>query len=147
LLGGGKRMELTFLLVVALLSILPTYTIQQTVSAPDPPILTFSEINLTIDGITAPRYVIAAQGSAWQIEHNVPLMRVTAGGRFAVIVRNNLTEPTSLHPHGLTISLPLDGVPFLSTPPIQPGSEQLVAFNIPDGNAGTYWIHSHYGTF
>lgn len=65
-------------------------------------------------------------------------------GKHAVIrVKNNLTTQTSVHWHGLLLPNYMDGVPYLTTPPIKPGATQHYAF--PLIQSGTYWYHSHTG--
>ena len=61
-------------------------------------------------------------------------------------VRNKLTsEAISVHWHGFhQENTPwMDGVGFISQPPILPGAYFDYVFNV--GKAGTYWYHSHVG--
>ena len=61
-------------------------------------------------------------------------------------VRNKLTsEAISVHWHGFhQEGTPwMDGVGFISQPPILPGAYFDYVFNV--GKAGTYWYHSHVG--
>ncbi|MGI0106406.1 multicopper oxidase domain-containing protein [Salinimicrobium sp. WS361] len=63
-------------------------------------------------------------------------------GEYAVIyVKNEMEEETSIHWHGLLLPNFYDGVPYLTTPPIEPGKIQKYEF--PLIQAGTYWYHSH----
>jgi CopA family copper-resistance protein len=48
---------------------------------------------------------------------------------------------TSVHWHGLLLPNFYDGVPYLTTPPIQPGETFTYEFAIKQ--SGTYWYHSH----
>jgi FtsP/CotA-like multicopper oxidase with cupredoxin domain len=48
---------------------------------------------------------------------------------------------TSVHWHGLLLPNFYDGVPYLTTPPIEPGHTQKYEF--PLNQSGTYWYHSH----
>ncbi len=73
-----------------------------------------------------------------------PTLRFTEGDTARVTVRNALTEEsTSIHWHGLLVPNAMDGVPYITTPPIQPGSSHV--FEFPLRHAGTYWYHSHTG--
>lgn len=62
-----------------------------------------------------------------------------------VDVLNKLPEPTSLHWHGLTqLHTPwMDGVPYITQYPIQPG--KTMRYRFVAEKPGTYWYHSHYG--
>ncbi len=62
---------------------------------------------------------------------------------FAVAVSNQLGVPTSIHWHGLILPNSMDGVPFVTQNPIQPG--EMIPYAFPLQQSGTYWMHSHYG--
>lgn len=47
----------------------------------------------------------------------------------------------SVHWHGILLPNPEDGVPYLTTPPIEPGTTH--EFRFPIIQSGTYWYHSH----
>ncbi|WP_405200358.1 multicopper oxidase domain-containing protein [Christiangramia sp. LLG6405-1] len=65
-------------------------------------------------------------------------------GEFAIInVTNNMDVETSVHWHGLILPNFYDGVPYLTTPPINPGETQQYKFALKQ--SGTYWYHSHTG--
>jgi len=64
-------------------------------------------------------------------------------GGFHVEVVNQLKVPTTLHWHGLTVPNSMDGVPFVTQAPIQPGASCM--YDFPLKESGTYWMHSHYG--
>ena len=63
------------------------------------------------------------------------------GDTFAVELRNELAEPTTIHWHGLTPPWPSDGVADAPEPLLAPGSSRLYGF--PVGSAGTHWRHAH----
>lgn len=65
------------------------------------------------------------------------------GEGFHVEVVNDLTVPTSIHWHGLVLPNLMDGVPFVTQEPIPPGRSHVYKF--PLQQAGSYWMHSHYG--
>jgi FtsP/CotA-like multicopper oxidase with cupredoxin domain len=62
---------------------------------------------------------------------------------FDVEVVNDLKVPTSIHWHGLVLPAAMDGVPFVTQAPIPPGG--TFKYKFPLKQAGTYWMHSHYG--
>ena len=63
-------------------------------------------------------------------------------GEYAIIyVKNEMSVETSIHWHGLLLPNFYDGVPYLSTPPIEPGKTLKYEFAIKQ--SGTYWYHSH----
>ncbi len=70
-----------------------------------------------------------------------PVIRAVQGTRLSVEVTNQLTEPTTVHWHGLRVPVGMDGVPFLSQPPIEPDESFTYEFDLLD--AGTYWYHPH----
>ena len=70
-----------------------------------------------------------------------PEIRLVQGSRLRVNVLNQLPEDTTVHWHGVRVPISMDGVPFLTQPPIQPGHQFTYEFDVRD--AGTYWYHSH----
>ncbi|MGB3467119.1 MAG: multicopper oxidase domain-containing protein, partial [Cyclobacteriaceae bacterium] len=70
-----------------------------------------------------------------------PTLRFKEGEYAVIYVKNELDEETSVHWHGLLLPNFYDGVPYLTTPPIQPGETQKYEF--PIKQSGTYWYHSH----
>ncbi|MGI9465414.1 MAG: multicopper oxidase domain-containing protein, partial [Aestuariivirgaceae bacterium] len=71
-----------------------------------------------------------------------PLLRMKRGQRTLVAVTNQLSQPTTVHWHGLRIENAMDGVSGLTQPPIAPGETFEYSFTPPD--AGTHWYHSHH---
>ncbi|MDF5586124.1 multicopper oxidase domain-containing protein, partial [Vibrio parahaemolyticus] len=70
-----------------------------------------------------------------------PVIRCRQGEKVIIRFTNKLSEPTTIHWHGLRIPIEMDGVPFLSQPPIMPGETFVYEFTPPD--AGTFWYHPH----
>lgn len=71
-----------------------------------------------------------------------PTLRFREGDFARIRVHNDLRdEETSTHWHGLLLPNPQDGVPHVTTPPIQPGTTHTFGFTLRHG--GTYWYHSH----
>ena len=63
---------------------------------------------------------------------------------YNIIYCNNLTEPVTMHQHGLTPPNNLDGVPLISQYPIQPNRCDRIDFRVEPKNYGTHFVHSHY---
>ena len=73
-----------------------------------------------------------------------PTLFFTEGDTARITVHNTLNDQeTSIHWHGLLVPNEMDGVPYLTTPPIAPGTSRL--FEFPVRQSGTYWYHSHTG--
>ncbi len=70
-----------------------------------------------------------------------PTIELTEGDTAVIKVHNQLRVTTSIHWHGILIPNQYDGVPGLTTFPIQPGKTLKVVF--PVIQSGTYWYHSH----
>jgi len=70
-----------------------------------------------------------------------PTLEFTEGEYAVIYVKNEMSEETSVHWHGLLLPNFYDGVPYLTTPPIEPGHTQKYEF--PIKQSGTYWYHSH----
>ncbi|CAE7506999.1 LAC19 [Symbiodinium sp. CCMP2456] len=61
---------------------------------------------------------------------------------FRLLVLNELSEPTSLHAHGLNPPNGQDGVAYITEPPIPPGEEREYRFRAQVGG-GSFWLHAH----
>jgi FtsP/CotA-like multicopper oxidase with cupredoxin domain len=72
-----------------------------------------------------------------------PTLRFTEGDTAVIHVANAMDVSTSIHWHGLLVPPDMDGVPFISFPPIEPGS--TFTYRFPIRQTGTYWYHSHSG--
>ena len=70
-----------------------------------------------------------------------PTLTFKEGGYAVIYVKNEMDVETSIHWHGLLLPNFYDGVPYLTTPPIEPGHTQKYEF--PLRQSGTYWYHSH----
>src|SRR5688572_51995 len=60
---------------------------------------------------------------AWAYNGQVPgpQIRVAEGDRVRLVFRNELEQSTAIHFHGLELPNDVDGVPFITQPPIKPG--------------------------
>lgn len=72
---------------------------------------------------------------------NGPAIRAKTGDRLTVNLANGLTEPTSIHWHGLALRNDQDGVPGLTQDAVAAGTEFTYDFRL--AHPGTYWYHSH----
>jgi FtsP/CotA-like multicopper oxidase with cupredoxin domain len=81
---------------------------------------------------------------AWAYNGQVPgpQIRVKEGDRVRVILHNQLPESTAVHFHGLELPVEMDGVPFITQPPVKPGQSFTYDFVVP--NAGSHMYHSHH---
>ena len=70
-----------------------------------------------------------------------PGLSLPADGLFDVALRNETTEPTIIHWHGLTPPWEQDGVPSAPLPLIESKADR--PFRFPVGAAGTHWMHAH----
>jgi hypothetical protein len=70
-----------------------------------------------------------------------PTLRFTEGDHAVIRVHNQLDEETSIHWHGIQLPNAMDGVPFITFPPIAPGMTFTYEFDL--RQSGTYWYHSH----
>ncbi|MDN6280875.1 MAG: multicopper oxidase domain-containing protein [Psychroflexus sp.] len=70
-----------------------------------------------------------------------PTLEFTEGEYAVIYVKNEMSVETSVHWHGMLLPNFMDGVPYLTTPPIQPGT--TFKYEFPIKQNGTYWYHSH----
>jgi FtsP/CotA-like multicopper oxidase with cupredoxin domain len=61
-----------------------------------------------------------------------------------VILHNKLEQSTAIHFHGLELPNDVDGVPFITQPPVKPGASYTYEFTVPEGNFGSHMYHSHH---
>jgi manganese oxidase len=71
-----------------------------------------------------------------------PEIRVTEGDKVRIHVTNTLEESTAVHWHGLYTPNSMDGVPFITQPPIKPG--QTFTYEFVARPAGSHMYHSHH---
>ena len=70
-----------------------------------------------------------------------PTLRFIEGDHAVIRVQNTMNVETSIHWHGLLLPNEMDGVPYITYPPIGPGKTFEYEFDI--RQSGTYWYHSH----
>lgn len=71
-----------------------------------------------------------------------PEIRVTEGDKLRFLVTNEMSQSTAIHWHGLLLPNNMDGVPFVTQPPIKPGETFTYEFSA--RNAGSHMYHSHH---
>ena len=81
--------------------------------------------------------------TVWTFNGSVPgsLIRVKQGEKVTVNLKNELSEPVTIHWHGLPVPNSQDGIPGVTQNAVQPGKTFTYEFiaTVP----GTYWYHSH----
>lgn len=107
----------------------------------------------TVDGVVKV-FELTASKIMWEVEPGKkveawtynqqlpgPEIRVTEDDRVRVILHNELPESTVIHWHGLRTPNAMDGVPFLTQPPVKPGESFTYEFVAKP--AGSHMYHSH----
>lgn len=82
------------------------------------------------------RHAIAING---QIP--APILEFTEGDTAIIRMHNMMKMETSIHWHGILLPNKEDGVPYLTTSPVEAG--KTYTFTFPLIQSGTYWYHSH----
>jgi len=72
------------------------------------------------------------------------IIRIRQGQWLRTTLKNELTEHTTIHWHGIRLPNGMDGVPYLTQDPILPGESFTYAFQAPD--PGTFFFHPHCDT-
>jgi FtsP/CotA-like multicopper oxidase with cupredoxin domain len=83
---------------------------------------------------------------AWAYNDQIPgpQIRVTEGDRVRVVLHNELPESTVVHFHGLELPNAMDGVAFMTQPPVKSGQSFTYEFTVP--NSGSHMYHSHHNS-
>jgi len=81
----------------------------------------------------------------WAYRDEWPLvLRTPRGQPFRAILSNALPEHTAIHWHGIRVPNAMDGVPYMTQDPVEPGQFFGYEFTPPD--AGTFFFHPHCDT-
>lgn len=72
-----------------------------------------------------------------------PTIEINQGDRVRIVVHNKLPEATTLHLHGFELPNDMDGVPYVTQDPIEPGEQ--FAYELTVHQEGTFFYHSHEG--
>lgn len=71
-----------------------------------------------------------------------PTLRVTEGDRVRILFKNELKESTAIHFHGVLVPNSMDGVPYITQPPVKPGG--TFTYEFVARNPGSHMYHSHH---
>jgi FtsP/CotA-like multicopper oxidase with cupredoxin domain len=93
-----------------------------------------------IDWELAPGKTVKAMAYNGQVPG--PTIRAREGERLRIVLENGLSEPTTIHWHGLDVPNAMDGVPGLTQRPVKPGERFVYEFEARP--AGTRWYHTHF---
>jgi FtsP/CotA-like multicopper oxidase with cupredoxin domain len=79
----------------------------------------------------------------WGFNDRIPAtIRVTEGDRIRIILKNETEEVEhTLHVHGQSKPMSMEGVPFLGQKPLKKGESYPYEFTV--NNSGTSWYHCH----
>jgi manganese oxidase len=82
--------------------------------------------------------------NAWTYNGVVPgpTIRVNVGDKVRVVLHNHLPESTVIHFHGLIVPFAMDGVPYITQNPVEPGQDFTYALVAKGPAVGMY--HSHF---
>lgn len=70
-----------------------------------------------------------------------PVLHFKEGDTARIHVHNKMDVESSIHWHGLLLPNDMDGVPYVTYPPIKAGT--TFTYEFPIRQSGTYWYHSH----
>ena len=118
-------------------------TVNQVTATGIAPVLTGTEFHLTISEAIvnftgAPRIATVINGMI-----PAPTLQFREGDEVTIHVKNDLSEDTSIHWHGIILPFQMDGVPGISFRGIPPG--EIFTYKFKLEQTGTYWYHSHSG--
>jgi len=82
------------------------------------------------------------QGWAYNGQIPGPILRANVGDKVRIVLKNDLTESTSLHLHGVRVPNAMDGVDPYTQKPIEPGQTFNYEFTALEPAVGMY--HSHH---
>ena len=142
-MGLTRRSLMRGGLAIAGTSVFPV-ACQRIADSPDGP----SNVDLTIEARERPFPLVGAgapKSKLWTFSDEFPpVIRLRQGARLKARLKNSLPKHTSIHWHGLRIENRMDGVPFLTQPPVESGESFDYEFTPPD--AGTFFFHPHCDT-
>jgi CopA family copper-resistance protein len=123
------------------LSVLPWRLHAALAASASAPVLSGTDFQLEIGAV--PLTINGRQTMATGINGQVPapILRWRQGQTVTLAVTNRLSEPSSIHWHGVRTPARMDGVPGFSFGGIAPG--ETFVYRFPVRQSGTYWYHSH----
>lgn len=107
-------------------------------AAPEAVTLTAGVVAKTLPGNVGP-------STLWLYNEKIaPVLRIRRNEAFTAVFRNELAEHSAIHWHGVRVPHAMDGVPFITQDPVQPGESFTYQFAPPD--PGTFFFHPHCNT-
>ena len=70
-----------------------------------------------------------------------PAIRVTEGDRIRIVFSNKTKDEHTIHVHGQSKPLAMDGIPYLSQRPVE--KDETFTYEFTVNRAGTHWYHCH----
>ena len=71
-----------------------------------------------------------------------PEIRITEGDKVRVVLTNEMEQSTSIHFHGVILPNAMDGVPYITQPPVKKG--ETFTYEFTARNPGSHMYHSHH---
>jgi CopA family copper-resistance protein len=127
--------------IAALSAVASTWPLDRGLAQSRGPVLSGTDFQLEISPIAVNYTGRARTAHAINGQIPAPTLRWREGDTITLAVANRLSEPTSIHWHGIRTPSDMDGVPGLSFAGIAPG--QTFVYRFPVHQGGTYWYHSH----
>jgi FtsP/CotA-like multicopper oxidase with cupredoxin domain len=107
-------------------------------AAAQPVTLTAGVVPRTLPGNVGP-------SDLWLYNDTIaPVLRTRRNELFTAEFRNQLKEHSAIHWHGVRVPHDMDGVPYITQPPVKPGETFTYKFSPPD--PGTFFFHPHCNT-
>jgi FtsP/CotA-like multicopper oxidase with cupredoxin domain len=101
------------------------------------------------------QFTLVAKNVKWEVEPGKvvdamayngqipgPDIHVDVGDKVQVVLKNELTESTVIHWHGVPITNAMDGVADITQPPVTPGKS--FTYTIDASRVSVGWYHSHH---
>lgn len=101
------------------------------------------------------QFTLTAKNIKWEVEPGKvvdamayngqvpgPSIHVNVGDKVQVVLKNELTESTVIHWHGIPITNKMDGVSNMTQDPVQPGKS--FTYKIDASRVSVGWFHSHH---
>jgi manganese oxidase len=85
---------------------------------------------------------VVKDGMAFNGQIPGPMIRAEVGDTIKIVLHNEMSVPTAIHPHGLLVPNDMDGVPSVTQAAVMPG--ESFTYEIPLRNAGSHMYHSHF---